>query len=93
MFSWLNQVLSVASYSVRTIPERLGSSLSAAVGIAGVVAVLVGMLSIAEGFKRAMARAGADDVAIVLRSGNKKRNCKIFQMERRYKSFCLLLDV
>ena len=69
MFSWLNQVLSVASYSVRTIPERLGSSLSAAVGIAGVVTVLVGMLSIAEGFKKAMARGGAEDVAIVLRTG------------------------
>ena len=38
------------------------------IGIAVVVAVLVGVLSIAEGFRAAMTVKGADDVAIVLRS-------------------------
>ncbi|HKQ39537.1 MAG TPA: ABC transporter permease, partial [Verrucomicrobiae bacterium] len=50
------------------IPERKGAAFAAAVGIAGVVAVLVGVLSIAEGFRAAMTVKGADDVAIVLRS-------------------------
>ena len=39
------------------------------VGIAGVVAVLVGVLSIAAGFPAAMTASGSPDVAIVLRSG------------------------
>jgi len=41
--------------------------LAAAVGIAGVVAVFVGVLSIAEGFRAAMKVTGSPDVAIVLR--------------------------
>jgi putative ABC transport system permease protein len=57
----------VTSFNLRTIPERKGAAFSAAAGIAGVVAVLVGVLSIAEGFKAAMKVSGPDDVAIVLR--------------------------
>lgn len=67
--NWLSQIVSVTAYSVRTIPQRAGSSLATAVGIAGVVAVFVGVLSIAEGFRAAMAAPGAEDVAIVLRTG------------------------
>jgi putative ABC transport system permease protein len=67
--NWLSQIFSVTVFSLRSIPERKGSSFTAAVGIAGVVAVLVGVLSIAEGFRAAMTVSGADDVAIVLRSG------------------------
>jgi putative ABC transport system permease protein len=69
MINWLSQILSVTLFNLRTIPERKGSAIAAAVGIAGVVAVLVGVLSIAEGFRAAMTATGADDVAIVLRSG------------------------
>jgi putative ABC transport system permease protein len=69
MLNWLSQILSVTLFSLRTIPERKGSAFTAAVGIAGVVAVLVGVLSIAEGFKAAMTVSGAEDVAIVLRTG------------------------
>jgi putative ABC transport system permease protein len=69
MLNWLSQIVAVTAFNIRTIPERKGAALSAAVGIAGVVAVLVGVLSIAEGFKAAMKVSGADDVAIVLRSG------------------------
>lgn len=66
--NWLSQIVSVTLFGLRTIPERKGSAFTAAVGIAGVVAVLVGVLSIAEGFRAAMTVKGADDVAIVLRS-------------------------
>jgi putative ABC transport system permease protein len=38
-------------------------------GIAGVVAVLVGVLSMAQGFRHALVASGSPDVAIVLRSG------------------------
>ncbi len=66
--NWLWQIVSVALFNLRTIPERKGAAISAAVGIAGVVAVFVGVLSIAEGFHAAMVVSGADDVAVVLRS-------------------------
>jgi putative ABC transport system permease protein len=69
MSNWLSQVLSVTFFNLRTIPERKGSALAAAVGIAGVVIVFVGVLSIASGFRAAMTVSGPDDVAIVLRSG------------------------
>jgi len=42
---------------------------AAVFGIAGVVTVLVGVLSIAAGFRQAMAASGAADAAVVLRSG------------------------
>lgn len=69
MLNWLSQVVSVTLFNLRTIPERKGAAAAAAVGIAGVVAVLVGVLSIAAGFRAAMSVSGASDVAIVLRSG------------------------
>jgi putative ABC transport system permease protein len=65
----LSQIASVTLFNLRTIPERKGSAVAAAVGIAGVVAVFVGVLSIAEGFRAAMSVSGSDDVAIVMRTG------------------------
>ena len=49
--NWLSQIFSVAAFNLRTIPERKGAAAAAAIGIAGVVAVLVGVLAIAEGFR------------------------------------------
>lgn len=69
MMNWLSQILSVSLYSLRSITQRKGASLAAAIGIAGVVAVFVGVFSIAAGFQAAMSIQGAEDVAIVLRSG------------------------
>src|SRR6476646_1577584 len=65
MFNWLSQVVSVTHVNLRSIPERKGAVLAAAVGIAGVVAVFVGVLSIAEGFREAMKVTGSPDVAVV----------------------------
>ena len=69
MLNWFSQVISVTQVNLRSIPERKGAVLAAAVGIAGVVGVFVGFLSIAEGFRAAMKVTGAPDVAIVLRHG------------------------
>jgi len=66
---WLSQTLAVASLSIRTIPQRASSSAVAMIGIAGVVIVFVAVLSIGEGFRAAMADAGAPDRAVVMRSG------------------------
>ncbi len=67
--NWLSQIFAVVLYNLRTIPERKGSALTAAVGIAGVVLVLVGVLAIAAGFQRALNSSGSKDIAIVLRAG------------------------
>src|SRR5207237_10254493 len=68
MLNWLSQIVSVTHVNLRSIPERRGAVLAAAVGIAGVVTVFVGVLSIAEGFRAAMKVTGSPDVAIVLRN-------------------------
>lgn len=68
--NWLLQILSISLYNLRSLPERKGSALSAAVGIAGVVGVLVGVLSIGEGFRKVMSASGSPDMAIVLRKGS-----------------------
>src|SRR2546421_7914697 len=69
MLNWLSQVLSVAKFGVLSIPQRLGSVAAALFGIAGVVGVLVSVLSMAVGFKKAMLASASPDSAIVLRSG------------------------
>ena len=68
-FNWLSQVGAVTKFGLMGIPQRRGSVAAALFGVAGVVGVLVGVLSMAAGFKHAMAVSGAPDSAIVLRSG------------------------
>ena len=68
-FNWLAQVVSVSAFNVRTLPQRVGSSLTAVLGIAGVVAVMVGVLSIAQGIQRTMERSAAPENVLVLRGG------------------------
>jgi putative ABC transport system permease protein len=67
--NWLSQIGSITKFGLLSVPQRRGSVASAVFGIAGVVAVLVGVLSIATGFRRAMDSSGSPDSAIVLRSG------------------------
>jgi putative ABC transport system permease protein len=68
--NWLLQVLSIVKFGLLSIPQRRGAVAATVIGTAGVVAVLVGVLSIAAGFRRAMASSGAADAALVLRSGS-----------------------
>lgn len=67
--NWLSQIVSVTKFGLLGIPQRRGSAAAAVIGIAGVVTVLVGVLSIAAGFRRAMTVSGSTDSAVVLRSG------------------------
>jgi putative ABC transport system permease protein len=68
--NWLAQVFAVTATAIRTIPQRRGASLATVAGIAGVVAVLVAVLSIGEGFRATLRSAGSPDNALVLRSGS-----------------------
>ena len=67
--NWLSQVASVTRFGLLSLPQRRGSVAATVIGIAGVVAVLVGVLSISGGFQKAMKVSAAPDAAIVLRSG------------------------
>src|SRR5258708_7172051 len=69
MINWLSQIAAVTWFGLGTIPRRKGSAIATACGIAGVVAVFVGVLSIAQGFRSAVTSAGRDDIAVVLRDG------------------------
>ena len=66
----LSQIIAVTSVNLRSIRQRAGSSIVAIIGIAGVVIVFVSVLSIAEGFKSAMTKAGDPERIIVLRTGS-----------------------
>jgi putative ABC transport system permease protein len=69
MAGTIPQIAAVTALNLSSIRERLASSIVALVGIAGVVMVLIGVLSIGEGFRAVLDQSGAADVAIVLRGG------------------------
>jgi putative ABC transport system permease protein len=68
--NWISQTIAVTAVSLRSIPQRLGSSIVAIIGIAGVIIVFTAVLSIAEGFRAAMRGTGDPQTVIVLRSGS-----------------------
>lgn len=70
LINWLSQVLTVTRFSLLSVPERKGAAITTILGIAGVVGVLVGVLSIAEGFRQALTSTGSPDRAIILRAGS-----------------------
>ena len=67
---WLRQAMMLTWLNIRTLPNRPGSSAVAVIGIAAVVGVFAGVLSMASGFERTVSGSGSDDVAIVLRDGS-----------------------
>jgi putative ABC transport system permease protein len=64
------QALSVAGVGISTLGQRLGSSAVIVVGIAGVVGVLVAMLSMAEGYAQTLRKTGSADTAVVMRGAS-----------------------
>lgn len=63
------QALAITRSGLATLPRRAGATAVIVIGIAGVVAVLVALLAMAEGFDTTLRRAGSDDTAIVMRAG------------------------
>ena len=57
------------AYSLRNLRQRPASTLATALGIALVVAILVGALALANGFQAAMIETGSPANVIVLRTG------------------------
>jgi putative ABC transport system permease protein len=68
--NWLSQIFAVTGVTLRSIPQRLGSSIVAIIGIGGVVIVFTAVLSIADGFQAAMKGTGDPQTVIVLHQGS-----------------------
>jgi putative ABC transport system permease protein len=66
----INQITAVTAMNIKNLPHRLAGSLVAVIGVAAVVLVFAAVLSMAKGFERTMISAGADDTAIIMRSGS-----------------------
>lgn len=66
----MSQTLAITAQNLRSLPGRAGSSLVAVVGVAGVVAVLVAVLSMAKGFEQSLTVGAAPENVVMLRSGS-----------------------
>ncbi|UVD55103.1 ABC transporter permease [Rhizobium sp. Pop5] len=69
MSSVLKQSFLMIRVNLGSLPRRLWISLSMALSVALVVAVLTGFLAMARGFEAALAGAGSPDIAVILGGG------------------------
>lgn len=65
-----SQFYAATRIGLTSIPHRWGASSVIVIGITGVVAVLISVLAMAEGFAHTIASTGRPDRAVVLRSGS-----------------------
>jgi putative ABC transport system permease protein len=70
MNDFLSQAAAITTMNLRSLSDRKTPAIVAIIGIMGAVVVLIGMLAISEGFRGVLDRAGATDVAVVLRGGS-----------------------
>ena len=63
------QTINITAMNLRNIPSRKGASSIIVVGIGGVVAVVVGLLSMSEGIESALRKTSHPDRVLVMRSG------------------------
>ena len=68
--STLTQTREIVMMNLRSIPDRLAPSLVIVIGIAGVVGVLVALLSMSSGLKQTLGGSGRDDMAVITRGGS-----------------------
>jgi putative ABC transport system permease protein len=78
----VESILAVTWQNLKSIPARLGTSLVTVIGVAGVVAVLVAVLSMARGFEATLESGTAPDNVVVLRSGSSSELDSGFQGEQ-----------
>jgi putative ABC transport system permease protein len=68
--SGFTQTREIVMMNLRSIPDRLAPSLVIVIGIAGVVAVMVALLSMSSGLNRTLSATGRDDQAVITRGGS-----------------------
>ncbi len=72
----------VTLLNLRSMGQRLGASMAAALGVAGVVGVFVAVLSIGEGFRATLVKTGAPDAVVVFRGGTDTEMNSILGLEQ-----------
>ncbi|GLQ50278.1 ABC transporter permease [Dyella flava] len=65
-----HQAASVTGVGLSTLRQRMGASAVVVIGIAGVVAVVVALLAMGEGYTETLRKTGSADSAIVMRGGS-----------------------
>ena len=65
----MKQILAIIWMNLRAVPQRAGSSLVIVIGIAGVVAVLVALLAMAQGFGATLKATGKADRVMFISAG------------------------
>ena len=78
----MRQIIAVTAMNLRALPLRVTPSLVSIIGIAGVVLILIALLSISEGFRRTLELSGSDHVAIVLRGSSSAELTSSFSQEQ-----------
>ena len=78
----IRQIVAVTVMNLRALPLRVKPSLVSVIGIAGVVLILVALLSISEGFRHTLELSGSDRVAIVLRGSSTAELTSSFSQEQ-----------
>ena len=68
--STLTQIREIVLMNLRSIPDRLGASLVIVIGIAGVVGVMVALLSMSQGLAKTLSGTGRDDRVVITRGGS-----------------------
>ena len=68
--SWFRQIVSITIMNIKSMRQRWAASLVAVVGVAAVVGVFAGVLSMASGFEKTMIAGGAEDTAVMVRAGS-----------------------
>lgn len=79
--SLFREIHAVTGMSLRSVPQRLGTSSVIVIGIAGVVGVLVSVLGMARSFSESLIRTGHDDRAIVMRTGANAEVSSVLSMD------------
>jgi len=82
------QIEAVTSMNLRSIPQRLWTSLATVVAVALVTGVLLSFLAMSNGFRTTVQGTGAPDVAIFLRKGSGSESNSIISRDQ----IQLLLD-
>jgi putative ABC transport system permease protein len=68
--STLTQIREIVIMNLQSIPQRLGASLVVVVGIAGVVGVMVALLSMSQGLGKTLGSTGRVDRVVITRGGS-----------------------
>lgn len=82
MGSILRQVAAVTAMNLKSIPHRLWLSTATVVSVALVVAVLLAFLAMARGFETTVVGTGAEDVAVVMRTGAQAEISSVLTLEQ-----------